>query len=285
MSKRLGRGLEALIPGLDINENDQVMQIELTKLRPNPYQPRKNFNEEHLQELMKSIKEHGIIQPIIVRRSLNGYEIVAGERRWRATKALDLKTIPVVVKDFSDQQVMEIALIENLQREDLNPVEIAAAYEKLMKKFNLTQEELAQKLGKSRPNIANFLRLLQLPEVILSQVSIGKLTMGHARTLITLENEEQQIYISKKVIEENWSVRTLEERIKQLKENANVSRETTAKKLSDPLDNQTRSAEDLLRNIFNTSVKIRKNKNKGKIEIEYFNQSDLERILEIIGVN
>lgn len=280
MSKRLGRGLDALIPSLSIDEKDKITEVDLNKIRPNPYQPRKHFDEEHLSELVASIKEHGIIQPIVVRESLNGYEIIAGERRWRASKILNLSTIPVVVKNFTDEQVMEVALIENLQREDLNPVEIANAYEKLMKKFNLTQDELAIKLGKSRPNVANFLRLLQLPEAILSEVTTGRLSMGHARALITLEKEEQQLALAKKVINEKWSVRELEEKIKNLK--TDVSRETIKK----PIENNKalKEVENQLRDRFKTSVKIKAGKKKGKIEIEYFNDDDLQRILEMIGL-
>lgn len=283
LNKRLGRGLDALIPTLNIDEKDQIAEIEISKIRPNPYQPRKTFNEEHLSELMASIKEHGVIQPIVVRESLNGYEIIAGERRWRASKALNLETIPVVIKNFSDEQVMEVALIENLQREDLNPVEIAIAYEKLMQKFKLTQEDLAIKLGKSRSNVANFLRLLQLPETILDKVAEGQLSMGHARALITIENEDQQLYLMNKILNENWSVRTLEDKIKGLRDN--VSRETNELKKRSNSNKMIKEIEDQLRNKFSTSVKIKDNKNKGKIEIEYFNQSDLQRIIDLIGIN
>ncbi len=280
MSKRLGRGLEALIPTMDIDESDKVSDIDVHKIRPNPYQPRKNFHEEHLAELVASIKEHGVIQPIVLRESLHGYEIVAGERRWRATKALGLETVPSVIKKFSDQQVMEIALIENLQREDLNPVEIANAYIKLMNLFHLTQEELAMKLGKSRPNIANHIRLLQLPDKILDEVNNGKISMGHARTLITLENEKDQLYFANQAITENWSVRLLEEKIKKFKDN--VSRET--KQLVTMQNTILKQIEEKLRSRFQTSVKIKEGKNKGKIEIEYLNDQDLERILELIDV-
>lgn len=281
MSKRLGRGLDALIPSLEIDEKEQIKEIELSRIRPNPYQPRKQFHEEQLEELMASIKEHGVIQPIIVRESLNSYEIVAGERRWRASKKLGLKTIPVVIKKFNDQQVMEIALIENLQREDLNPVEIATAYSKLMELFHLTQEELAAKLGKSRPNVANYIRLLQLPEIILTEVTNGALSMGHARSLITLENEEDQLYFLHKAIREQWSVRTLEDKIKDFKQH--VSRETKVKK-KDTEDIILKHIEEQLRNRFKTSVKIKTGKSKGKIEIEYFDQKDLERILEMFDI-
>jgi len=282
LSKRLGRGLDALIPALNIDEKDHVAEIEITRIRPNPYQPRKTFNEAHLAELMASIKEHGVIQPIIVRESLNGYEIIAGERRWRASKALNLETIPVVIKNFTDEQVMEVALIENLQREDLNPVEIAAAYEKLMIKFNLTQEELAIKLGKSRSNVANFLRLLQLPETILDKVAEGQISMGHARALITIENEEQQINLTNKIAKDNWSVRTLEDKIKDLRNN--VSRETNIQNKRPHSSKMIKEIEEQLRNKFSTSVKIKDNKNKGRIEIEYFNQGDLQRIIDLIGI-
>lgn len=282
LNKRLGRGLDALIPALNIDEKEQIAEIEISKIRPNPYQPRKTFNEEHLSELMDSIKEHGVIQPIVVRESLNGYEIIAGERRWRASKALNLETIPAVIKNFSDEQVMEVALIENLQREDLNPIEIAAAYEKLMVKFNLTQEELAIKLGKSRSNVANFLRLLQLPEAILDKVADEKISMGHARALITVESLDQQMRLTEKIINENWSVRTLEDKIKNLR--ANVSRETNQPKKREQNNKIIKGIEEQLKNKFRTSVKIKDNKNKGKIEIEYFNQNDLQRIIDLIGI-
>lgn len=283
LSKRLGRGLDALIPSLNIDEKDQIAEIEISKIRPNPYQPRKTFNEEHLSELMASIKEHGVIQPIVVRESLNGYEIIAGERRWRASKALNLETIPAVIKNFSDEQVMEVALIENLQREDLNPIEIATAYEKLMQKFKLTQEDLAIKLGKSRSNIANFLRLLQLPDAILDKVAEGEISMGHARALITIENEDQQLSLMNKIISENWSVRTLEDKIKSLRDN--VSRETNELNKKSHSNKIIKEIEEQLRNKFSTTVKIKDSKNKGKIEIEYFNQSDLQRIIDLIGIN
>ncbi|WP_339060758.1 ParB/RepB/Spo0J family partition protein [Tepidibacillus marianensis] len=281
MNKRLGRGLEALIPSLEVDDLEKVSNIDLNRIRPNPYQPRKAFHQDQLADLMSSIKEHGIIQPIIVRKALKGYEIVAGERRWRASKELQLETIPAVIKDFSDQQVMEIALIENLQREDLNAIEIANAYEKLMKSFRLTQEELAARVGKSRPHVANLLRLLQLPRFIQQELMNGHLTMGHARTLITLDSEEKQIYYASKAIERGWSVRTLEEKIQQEKDN--VSRETLNKK-SGSSTKVYLHIEEQLRETFKTSVKIKQGKKKGKIEIEYFDQSDLQRILDLMGV-
>ena len=175
MSKRLGRGLDALIPSLSVNEDDKVIEITLSQLRPNPYQPRKTFDEDAIKDLAESIKQHGVIQPIIVRSVVKGYEIIAGERRFRASQLLGNATIPAVVRSFSDQQAMEIALIENLQREDLNAIELAIAYQSIMDKFNLTQEELSLKVGKSRSHIANFLRLLALPAEIKDNVSRGTL--------------------------------------------------------------------------------------------------------------
>ncbi|MGD9677741.1 MAG: ParB/RepB/Spo0J family partition protein [Vulcanibacillus sp.] len=280
MSKRLGKGLDALIPTMEIDENEKILEVDVARIRPNPYQPRKKFNEEQLSELMESIKEHGVIQPIIVRQSFNGYEIVAGERRWRATRALEIERIPVVVRKFTDQQVMEIALIENLQREDLNSVEIAYAYKKLITSYNLTQEELAERVGVSRPNVANYLRLLQLPEEILDEVSSERISTGHARALITIQDKDKQLYFTKTTISEKWSVRQLEEKIKQLKDK--VPRETKIQKQK--IDSKYKIVEEQLRDKFRTAVKIIDGKNKGKIEIEFFNSSDLERIIDLFDI-
>lgn len=279
MAKRLGRGLDALIPQIEIKEDEQVVQIPLSELRPNPYQPRKNFTEEAIQELSQSIKEHGVIQPIIVRKSIKGYEIIAGERRFRASKAAGLSEIPAVIKDFTEAQVMEVALIENLQREDLNTMEIAVAYQKLMDKFNLTQDELAVKVGKSRPHVANFLRLLQLPDNVQEYVSRGTLSMGHARTLLGIKDKKALVTLAKKCIEEDLSVRHLEELVKQIE---NVSRETKTKKKQEK-DIFIVELEERLQSTFGTSVKIKKKENKGKIEIDFFSEEDLERIIEVLN--
>ncbi|EGL83648.1 parB-like partition protein [Caldalkalibacillus thermarum TA2.A1] len=280
MSKRLGKGLDALLPSLEINDHDQVIQIKLSELRPNPYQPRKDFNEEALAELTQSIKEHGVIQPIIVRKSIKGYEIVAGERRFRASKEAGLETIPAVVKDFTESQVMEIALIENLQRENLNAMEVAYAYKKLMDKFNLTQDELAVKVGKSRPHVANFLRLLQLPDNVQEYVSRGTLSMGHARALLGCKDKKQISKLAKKCIDEQLSVRQLEQLIKQLND---VSRETKQKKSKTKPNPFIHQYEEQLKSKLGTSVKIKKGDKKGKIEIEFFSDEDLQRLVEMIG--
>jgi ParB family chromosome partitioning protein len=281
MSKRLGRGLDALIPSLDINEDEKVLEIPLSQLRANPYQPRKMFNQDSINELAASIKEHGVIQPIIVRTVLKGYEIIAGERRFRASQVCGAATIPAVVKKFSDQQAMEIALIENVQREDLNAIELAVAYQSLMNQFTLTQEELSVKVGKSRSHVANFLRLLQLPEEIKQHVSRGTLSMGHARAIAGVKNDKQKKELAEAAILQQWSVRELEDVIKKQEEagskEAVAPNKASAKK--DPYINQL---EENLRDQFRTTVKIKHQNNKGKIELMYYSKDDLERLLELL---
>lgn len=279
MSRGLGKGLSALITSNMVEESDQVTEAWLGDIRPNPYQPRKEFAAEAIQELAESIKEHGIIQPLIVRKSIKGYELVAGERRLRAAKEVGLQKVPVVIKQYSDQQLMEIALIENLQRENLNPIEEAEAYEKLMGHYDCTQDELAKKIGKSRPHVANILRLLQLPIKIREMVAAGRLSMGHARALLPIDNENLQWQIASDVVKKGLSVRQLEELVKAL----NVSRETKTKK---PVKKEKTlvQMEERLRTYFGTSVRINKGAKKGKIEIEFYSGDDLQRILDMLQV-
>ncbi|MEK3732821.1 ParB/RepB/Spo0J family partition protein [Paenibacillus sp. FSL M8-0334] len=278
MSKRLGKGLDALIPSLSINEDDKVVEIPLSQLRANPYQPRKNFNEEAIQELAESIRQHGVIQPIIVRSVLKGYEIIAGERRFRASQYCGKAAIPAVVRSFSDQQVMEIALIENLQRENLNAIEIAVAYQGLMEQFSLTQEELSLKVGKSRSHIANFLRLLSLPEEVKENVSRGTLSMGHARAIVGLKDPALVKQLAKQCVEQEWSVRELEEAVKNLDRKPEEKTKVKTKKKDPYIDH----LEESLRERFKTTVKIKHNKDKGKIELNYYSKQDLERLLELL---
>lgn len=275
----LGKGLDALIPSLSINDDDKVVEIPLAQLRPNPYQPRKTFDEEAIRELAESIREHGVIQPIIVREVLKGYEIIAGERRFRASQVIGKATIPAVVRSFSDQQVMEIALIENVQREDLNALEIAAAYQNLIDTFKLTQEELAMKVGKSRSHIANFLRLLQLPAEIKEYVSRGTLSMGHARAIITITDPKVQKELARKAIDDNWSVRQLEEAVQQLQTRKKPTAKVSKAKKRDPFIS---SVEEELREILQTTVKVKHERNRGKIEIAYYSMDDFERLLELL---
>jgi len=279
MSKRLGKGLDALIPSLSIDEDEKVIEIPLNQLRANPYQPRKTFDEESIKELAESIRQHGVIQPIIVRSVLKGYEIIAGERRFRASQFCGNTTIPAVVKSFSDQQVMEIALIENLQRENLNAMEVAVAYQGLMDQFQLTQEELSLKVGKSRSHIANFLRLLSLPDEVKEYVSRGTLSMGHARALVGLKDSAVIMQLAKQCIDHEWSVRDLENAVQQLDKKKLESKKTAVKKR----DPYIEEVEEGLRERYKTTVKIKENKDKGKIVINYYSKQDLQRLLDILS--
>jgi ParB family chromosome partitioning protein len=278
MSKRLGKGLDALITSLSIKEDDKIVEIPLSQLRANPYQPRKTFEEEAIKELAESIREHGVIQPIVVRQSLKGYEIIAGERRFRASQLLGNATIPAVVRSYTDQQVMEIALIENVQREDLNAIEVAIAYQAIMTQFQLTQEELSLKVGKSRSHIANFLRLLALPDEIKDHVSRGTLSMGHARALAGIKEDATRKELAKQTLVNEWSVRELEQAIQNLEHKAKPKTKGKAKKRDPYLEEVERS----LREKFQTTVRIKPNKDKGRIELSYFSRGDLERLLELL---
>jgi len=279
MSKRLGRGLDALIPSLSVNDDDKIIEITLSQLRPNPYQPRKTFDEDSIKDLAESIKQHGVIQPIIVRTVLKGYEIIAGERRFRASQYCGNPTIPAVVRSFSDQQVMEIALIENLQREDLNAIEVAIAYQALIDKFKLTQEELSMKVGKSRSHIANFVRLLSLPSEIKDNVSRGTISMGHARALVGIKDEAVQKELADLTVSLEWSVRELEEAIQKLDSKQPEDKSKPSQKKRDPY---IEHLEETLRDRFKTTVKIKQQKDKGKIELQYYSKQDLERLLELL---
>ncbi|MBD0406851.1 chromosome partitioning protein ParB [Bacillus siamensis] len=274
----LGKGINALFNQVDLSE-ETVEEIKISDLRPNPYQPRKQFDDESLAELKESIIQHGILQPIIVRKSLKGYDIVAGERRYRAAKLAGKETVPAIVRELSESLMREIALLENLQREDLSPLEEALAYDSLLKHLDITQEQLAKRLGKSRPHIANHLRLLTLPESIQNLIAEGTLSMGHGRTLLGLKNKNKLEPLVKKVVEEQLNVRQLEQLIQQL--NNNVPRET--KKKEPVQDVVLKERESYLQNYFGTTVNIKRQKKKGKIEIEFFSNEDLERILELLS--
>ena len=277
MAKGLGKGINALFPGESLNESEKINQINTSQLRTNPYQPRKIFDQAALEELSDSIKEHGILQPIVVRKAGDHYELVVGERRFRAAKMAKLKEVPAIVKELTDQQMMELAILENLQREDLTPIEEAEAYQKLMEALNLTQEQLAFRLGKSRPHIANHVRLLALPKEVRELISDKKLSMGHGRTLLGLRSKKMIPETAAKVVKENLNVRQLESLVQRL--NEDVPRETIEKKKDLFLEEK----QSELRDRFGTKVQITKNKNKGKIEIEFFSEEDLERILELLS--
>lgn len=280
----LGKGINALfseIGGLENIEEERpedkgIREIKLDEIKPSKYQPRYQFDSEKLEELAQSIKEEGIIQPIIVRSSDDGYEIIAGERRFRAAAMAGLDKIPVIVKEVSSDEALEIALIENIQREDLNPIEEAKAYQKLISDFKITQEDLASKVGKNRTSITNTLRLLKLPTEIQKAVEENIIFMGHARALISVEEKKLQLLLFRKVVKRNLSVRQIEDIIKTIK---NVSHETIRIKKEDPI---IKSYEKILMKSLGTKVFIKQNKDKksGKIEIVYFSLDDIERILE-----
>lgn len=290
MSKRgLGKGLSALFnaPNAEqnIDTNEPVNEIIIKDIIPNQHQPRRDFDEEALAELAQSIKQHGVIQPIIVRKILNGYELVAGERRWRASQIVGLKTIPAVLREYTDAEMMEIALIENLQRRDLNPIEEAMAFRSLMEEFGLTQEEVAQRIGRSRSMIANTVRLLNLHSEVQSYVSRGTLNMGQARPLLALENPEMQVTAAKQIIEEDLSARDAEELVRRLvAHRPKKSAETkSAVESQDNTQFFMSEFEDRLKLLLGTQVKIKPGKLKSKIEIEYYSNEDLERIMEMLS--
>jgi len=279
MAKGLGKGIGAFFQDLEESTEELVQEIALKDLRANPYQPRKNFDETALRELTQSIVEHGILQPIIARKSIKGYDIVAGERRYRAAKNAGLKTVPVIVRELTDEKMMELAVLENLQRDDLSPLEEAKAYQTLIESLHVTQEQLAKKLGKSRPHIANFLRILSLPQSVQQLVENGSLTMGHGRAILGLKKKQLIETIAQKVIQRDMSVREVENLVNEL--NKDVSRET---KTSTKKKNiYFEEYETVLQEKLGTAVKIKTTKDKGKIEIEFFNQEDLNRILSLLN--
>ncbi|MHC5373195.1 ParB/RepB/Spo0J family partition protein [Enterococcus sp. LJL120] len=288
--KGLGRGIDALFENFADLENvdvqkEEVINIPLSDLRPNPYQPRKTFEEASLQELANSIEQSGVFQPIIVRKSaVKGYEIIAGERRFRASKLANKETIPAIVRDFTEEAMMQVAVLENLQREDLNPMEEAEAYDMLMKNLKLTQAEVAERLGKSRPYIANYLRLLTLPKFVKDMVQEQRLSMGQARTLLGLKNKDLIIKLTNRAIKENLTVRQLEQIVTDLNENKEKPKKKTPRLVKEK-PYYLRESEERLMDKFGTNVEIQEKEGKGRIEIEYLSASDLTRILDILDVH
>lgn len=282
--RALGRGLEQLFNGenLDLEQiektiyeestNEEIIEIDIDELRPNPYQPRKIFDDLALEELASSIKEHGVFQPIIIKKSIKGYEIIAGERRVRASKLAGLNKIPAIIRDFDDTQMMEIALLENLQRENLNVIEEAIAYKSMIDKLSLTQDELSKKVGKSRSHITNILGLLRLPKEVQKMTIRGEITMGHARMLSKLEDESKIIELANKIINEDLNVRETEEIGNKEKKKNIVNKSVT--------DEEFKYVEDILRDKLDTKVKIK----DKKIEITFTNTADLNRILEVLNI-
>ena len=284
----LGKGLNALIPegSIDLQEEKvskgDILIVEIHKIRPNENQPRKLFDQEKLESLSASIKIHGVIQPVVVRKLKGeGYELIAGERRWRASKLARLKEIPCIIKDIDDKQRMEMALVENLQREDLNPIEEGLAYKALIENHRLTQEEISETVGKSRPHIANTMRLLNLPLAIQKMVTDRKLSSGHGRALLGINNHELLSEIAQKIVANNLSVRETEALVSEIENKRNKHR-VVKKKMK---DSTLAYIEDTLKGILGTKVCIVKGKKKGKIEIEYYGDEELERLIEILQSN
>ncbi|MBE6055448.1 ParB/RepB/Spo0J family partition protein [Clostridium sporogenes] len=274
----LGKGLGALIPEKSQENKDSINTISINLIKPNNEQPRKNFDEEKIGYLAQSIKEHGIIQPLVLKKEGNLYTIVAGERRWRAAKLVGIKKIPAVVMDLDDRSVLEISLIENIQRQDLNCIEEAQAYKKLIQEFKITQDILSIRIGKSRAAIANCMRLLALDKRVQQYLIDGVITEGHGRALLALKENELQYKLSQTIIDENLSVRETERIIKNIykekKNNNNIK--------DNEISPYYKDIKSKLESLFDTKVNLQNNKNKGKIEIEYYSEDDLQRILDIL---
>jgi len=288
MASRLGRGLEALFQENDIEsvdsidkiqEGEVVSELSISELRPNPYQPRKNFDQEKLEELSMSIKEHGVLQPIIVKKDIKGYIIIAGERRFKASLLVNVKTIPAIVREYSDELMMQHALIENLQREDLNPIEEAKSYRLIMQKMNLTQERFSEKIGKSRAYVANMMRLLNLPEFVTDAIESKEISTGHAKILAGIKDEELVLKFAMIIKEKQISVRDLEELISESEHPKQAKKKEKAS-----VDTYIKSLESNLKSHFGTKVDIKDKKGKGQIVINYLSNDDLNRILDVLGI-
>lgn len=302
-SRGLGKGLDALFGDAEVtlertpakvNENNVVaaptekekpsvepaaggiVYIDINDIKPNANQPRKTFDEEKLEELAASISEHGLIQPVVLRKSGKGYEIVAGERRWRAARKVGIKELPCIVKELTDEENMLLAIIENMQREDLNPIEEAEGIKQMIDTYGLTQEQVSKSVGKSRPYIANCLRLLKLPAAVVGHVAEGELSAGHAKVLAGLEDEARQIALAEEVIKHGWSVRQLEKMAKEEKTEVKKPRRAAAKNAN------VKRVEEDLKEALGTKVTLNQKGNKGKIEIEFYSKEELERLIEML---
>src|SRR4030042_3457264 len=279
----LGKGLGALIPQFKQEESKTILFCGIEEVIPNRSQPRKHFDESKLQELAEAIKEKGILEPLIVRRIDQGYELIIGERRWRAAQKAGLKEVPIIVKEVEGREALEISLIENLQREDLNPIEAAEAFKNLIEEFNISQEDLSKRIGKDRTTITNTLRLLKLPIEVRNQLLQNHITSGHARAILSLESREKQKELCALIMKKGLSVREAEALAKRWSEKPKKTTPSTKQK--GDLESQLRSLQDSLRKYLGTKVQITPKDKKGKIEIEYYSHEDLERIVEAILKN
>lgn len=279
--KGLGKGLGALIPGIDATREAPNVRVEVDQIALNPLQPRRSFDEAKIDELAASVRDQGIIQPLLVRRVGDGYELIAGERRLRAAVKAGLKEVPVVVREASNSEALQLALIENLQREDLNPIEEAAAYQRLQKEFDLSQDEIAQRVGRSRPAVANSVRLLLLPREVQQEVAGGKLPAGQARALLGLESAALMLAAAREVITQELSTRETERLVRRLKSGRRRRRELSN---ADP---DLRSLSESLQRVLGTKVRLlhQARSGRGKIVIEYYSSADLERLLRLMSIS
>ncbi len=269
MSKRgLGKGLEALIPGAGAFGVRTIQEVDINSIRVNPLQPRTRMDEEGLEDLANSIRVHGVLQPLLVRKVDEGLELIAGERRWRAAQLAGLSTVPVIIEEVEEERKLELALVENLQREDLPPLDLARGIKKLIEDFNLTQEEVAERVGKKRSTVANLLRLLDLPSSIQDLLQEGKITLGHAKVLLSVESKEKQEELAEEIMARSLSVREVEKRAKK----------TTSEEQPPQCSPEEKNFQELLARYLSTRVKV----NKGKIIIEYYGSEDLERLYSLI---
>lgn len=291
-ARGLGKGLDALIPSVAIDNKEKSMVdkktdkesesiVKITKIEPNREQPRKNFDEDALQELADSIKQFGLLQPILVQDRKTYYEIIAGERRWRAAKLAGLKEVPVIIRDYTEQEIVEISLIENIQREDLNPIEEALAYKRLLSEFNLKQDEVAERVSKSRTAVTNSMRLLKLCDKVQQMIIDDMISTGHARALISIEDPEEQYMIAQKVFDEKLSVRDVEKLVKNLNKPEKPKKEETEDK---SLDIIYQDIEERLKQTLGTKVAISsKGNGSGKIEIEFYSHDDLDKLIDLLS--
>ncbi len=289
LGKGLGKGLDSLIPDkvgsieTDEEQKKNEVYVNINKIEPNREQPRKNFDEDALLELAESIKQFGILQPLLVQDKESYYEIVAGERRWRAAKIAGIKEIPVIIKKLTPQEMVEISLIENIQREDLNPIEEAIAYKRLLTEFHLKQDEVAERVSKSRTSVTNSMRLLKLNGKVQQMIIDEMLSTGHARTLLAIEDQDLQYTVAQKIFDEKLSVRETEKLVKKILKGDKIEKEKVDDEESKRLEIIYHDIEEKMKQIFGTKVIIRsKNKNKGKIEIEYYDSEQLEHLYEMI---
>ena len=290
MARGLGKGLDALIPSTDTIKKEKEKEVivekpdsivDINKVEPNREQPRKNFDEDALLELAESIKQFGLLQPILVQDRKTYYEIIAGERRWRASKIAGLKEVPVIIRNYSEQEIVEISLIENIQREDLNPIEEAQAYKRLMNEFNLKQDEIAERVSKSRTAVTNSMRLLKLCDEVQQMIINDMISTGHARAIISIENPEEQYALAQKIFDEKMSVRDVEKYIKNLNKP-----EKPKKKVNKSLEVIYQEKAEVLKQALSTKVSVSgKGDGTGKIEIEFFSHDEFDRLMEILIKN